>query len=90
MAIGVTRRLAALALATALASGACAHGGWPGQPGGGGHLQLRHGQPQAGELLSAIHRLPELRTLAKLMGPLRGAGRPGPPVKARRSATAGR
>jgi 2-methylcitrate dehydratase PrpD len=42
------------------------------------------------QLLSAIHRLPELRTLAKLMGPLRGAGRPGPPVKARRSATAGR
>ena len=46
MAIGVTRRLAALALATALASGACAHGGWPGQPGGGGH----HGPPFRGEI----------------------------------------
>ena len=30
MAIGATRRLAALALATALAATACAHGGWPG------------------------------------------------------------
>jgi len=36
MAIGVTHRLAALALATALAATACAHGGWPGRPGGGG------------------------------------------------------
>jgi hypothetical protein len=46
MAIGVTRRLVALALATALAAGACAHGGWPGQPGGGGH----HGPPFRGEI----------------------------------------
>ena len=45
MATGATRRLAALALATAMAATACARGGWPGG-GGGGH----HGPPFRGEI----------------------------------------
>ena len=45
MATGATRRLAVLALATAMAATACAHGGWPGG-GGGGH----QGPPFRGEI----------------------------------------
>jgi hypothetical protein len=43
MAIGVTPRLAALALATALAATACAHGGWPGRLGAGATTARRSG-----------------------------------------------
>ncbi len=45
MATGATRRLTALALATAMVATACARGGWPGG-GGGGH----HGPPFRGEI----------------------------------------